>query len=300
MFILTNKFIMKSILLNKKSITQQQSFVIHSKMYPQTYSLWHHHAEYELLYIVKHSSTAYVGDKILPYEGGTLMLFCADLPHMLVPRLDSINAFDEGVEDAYVLHFSIETINKIIECIPEFTPLNKLFNDWKRGMVFKDVKKNKEILALIQEIAQDNSFNRITHFLELLNLLENDNDFEFIANPGFVNSINLPKGRLEKVYEYTINNFNDSSICLESIAESINMNKAAFCRYFKKITNKTYFEFLNEIRIGHACKILIEDKNKNITDVAFLSGFNNMSNFNRQFKLIKGKSPTAYLKLRKF
>jgi len=78
------------------------------------------------------------------------------------------------------------------------------------------------------------------------------------------------------------------------------MNKATFCRYFKKITHKTYFQFLNEIRIGHACKLLIEEENKNITDVAFLSGFNNMSNFNRQFKLIKGKSPSSYLKLRKF
>ncbi len=78
------------------------------------------------------------------------------------------------------------------------------------------------------------------------------------------------------------------------------MNKAAFCRYFKKITNKTYFEFLNEIRIGYACKILIEEENKNITDVAFLSGFNNMSNFNRQFKIIMGQSPSAYLKSRKF
>jgi AraC-like DNA-binding protein len=78
------------------------------------------------------------------------------------------------------------------------------------------------------------------------------------------------------------------------------MNKAAFCRYFKKITNKTYFEFLNEIRIGYACKMLIEDKNQNITDIAYSSGFNNMSNFNRQFKLIKGKSPSTYLKLRKF
>jgi AraC-like DNA-binding protein len=167
-------------------------------------------------------------------------------------------------------------------------------------MIFKNVKRNKEVLRIMKEINDGNNYTRMTHFFELLNLLEQDKNFEFIANPGFVNTVNLPKGRLEKVYEYSINNFNDSSICLENIAESINMNKAAFCRYFKKITHKTYFQFLNEIRIGHACKLLIEEENKNITDVAFLSGFNNMSNFNRQFKLIKGKSPSSYLKLRKF
>jgi len=291
---------MKSILLNKKNPSLQESFAIHSKMYPQSYSLWHHHKEYEVLYIVKHSGTAYVGDKILSYEEGALMLFCANLSHMLMPKLESTNAFDEGVEDAYVLHFSMDMIAKIVDCIPEFEPLNKLFNNWQRGMIFKNIKKNEEILKIMQTITQDNSFDRVSHFFELLNIIENDKDFEFIANPGYVNSINLPKGRLEKVYEYSIKNFSDSTICLEDIAESINMNKAAFCRYFKKITNKTYFEFLNEIRIGYACKMLIEDKNKNITDIAYSCGFNNISNFNRQFKLIKGKSPSTYLKLRKF
>jgi len=290
---------MKSILLNKISTTHQQSFIIKPRIYPQAYSLWHHHKEYEILYIVKNSGTAYVGDKIFPYQSGTLMLFSADLPHMFVPILDATNNHNNGI-DAFVLHFSIETINNVIGCIPEFQSLNTLFDNWKRGMIFNNVKKNKEILKIMKEISGVNNYVNMTHFFELLNLLEKDKDFEFIANPGFVKSINHSKGRLETVYEYTINNFHDSSICLDKIAASINMNKAAFCRYFKKVTNKTYIQFLNEIRIGHACKLLIEVENKNITDVAFLSGFNNMSNFNRQFKLVKGKSPSTYIKLRKF
>jgi AraC-like DNA-binding protein len=227
------------------------------------------------------------------------MLFSADLPHMFVPILDVANNHNNGI-DAFVLHFSIETINTLIGCIPEFQSLNTLFNNWKRGMIFNNVKKNKDILKIMKEISGENNYVNMTHFFELLNLLEKDKDFEFIANPGFVKSINHSKGRLETVYEYTINNFHDSSICLEKIAASINMNRAAFCRYFKKVTNKTYIQFLNEIRIGHACKMLIEEENKSITDVAFLSGFNNMSNFNRQFKLVKGKSPSTYIKLRKF
>jgi len=290
---------MKSILLNKLTSSQQQSFIIKPKIYPQAYSLWHHHKEFEILYIVKNSGTAYVGDKIFPFQGGTLLLFCANLPHMFVPILNPENNIIKGI-DAYVLHFSIETINTVIECVPEFQSFNKLFNNWKRGMIFNNIKKNKEILRIMKEINGGNNYVRMTLFFELLNFLEKDKDFEFIANPGFVKSINLSKGRLETVYEYTINNFHDSSICLDEIAASINMNKAAFCRYFKKVTNKTYIQFLNEIRIGHACKILIEEESKNITDVAFLSGFNNISNFNRQFKIVKGKSPSTFIKLRKF
>ena len=104
---------MKSILLNKISATYQQSFIIKPKIYPQAYSLWHHHKEYEILYIVKNSGTAYVGDKIFPYQNGTLMLFSASLPHMFVPKLDPTNNHNNGI-DAYVLHFSIETINAVI------------------------------------------------------------------------------------------------------------------------------------------------------------------------------------------
>jgi AraC-like DNA-binding protein len=291
---------MKSILLNKIKPSHQESFVIDSKIYPQVYSLWHHHTEYEILYVTKHSGTAYVGDKILSYDEGSLMLFSANLSHMLVPKLNHTDVIEKGVKEAYALHFPMEMITNIVDSIPEFRPLNKLFNNWKRGMIFRNAKKNADILKIMRKITEADSFSRMTHFFQLLNIIEKDKDYEFIANPGFVKSINHPKGRLEKVYEYSINNFNDSSICLENVAESINMNKAAFCRYFKKITNKTYFEFLNEIRIGYACKMLIEDKNKNISDIAYSSGFNNMSNFNRQFKSIKGKSPSAYVKLRKF
>jgi AraC-like DNA-binding protein len=288
---------MKSILLNKISHSIEKSFIIQPKIYPQAYSLWHHHKEYEVLYFVKNSGTAYVGDKIIPYHAGTLLLLCANLPHMFVPKLNSEDNPDNGI-DAYVLHFSIEIINSMIENIPEFKSINKLFNNWKRGMVFNNIKNNEEIFKLIQEINIGNNYKRITLFFDLLNHLEMDNGFDFIASEGYVNAISLPKGRLEKVYNFSINNFSDSSICLEKVAESINMNKAAFCRYFKKITNKTYFQFLNEIRIGNACKILIEDENKSITDVAFLSGYNNMSNFNRQFKIIMGQSPSTFLKMR--
>lgn len=288
---------MKSILLNKINNSIQKSFIIHPKIYPQAYSLWHHHKEYEVLYFVKNSGTAYVGDKIIPYQGGTLMLLCANLPHMFVPKLNSED-YPDNVIDAYVLHFSVEIVNAMIGNIPEFKSINKLFNNWKRGMVFNNIKNNEQIFKLMKEINEGDSYKRITLFFNLLNLLEMDNRFDFIASAGYVNSISLPKGRLEKVYDFSINNFSDSSICLDNIAESINMNKAAFCRYFKKITHKTYFQFLNEIRIGNACKILLEDENKSITDVAFLSGFNNMSNFNRQFKIIMGQSPRAFLKMR--
>jgi mannose-6-phosphate isomerase-like protein (cupin superfamily) len=102
---------MKSILLNKIKPSQQESFVIHSKIY-QAYSLWHHHTEYEILYITKHSGTAYVGDKILSYDEGSLILFCANLSHMLVPKLNHTDLIDDGEKEAYT-SFSGKMITKM-------------------------------------------------------------------------------------------------------------------------------------------------------------------------------------------
>jgi AraC-like DNA-binding protein len=89
----------------------------------------------------------------------------------------------------------------------------------------------------------------------------------------------------------------NTDISLETISEVANMTKNAFCKYFKKRTNKTYFRFLNELRIEHACKLLIDDNDMAIADIAYKSGFKNLSNFNRQFKFIKGINPNKFRKL---
>ena len=102
--------------------------------------------------------------------------------------------------------------------------------------------------------------------------------------------------RMSAVMEYTMNNFKDK-ISLEDIAEISAMTKNAFCKYFKKRTNKTYFQFLNELRVEHACKLLLSGKELVVADVAEQSGFNNMSNFNRQFKLLKKTTPSRYASL---
>lgn len=99
------------------------------------------------------------------------------------------------------------------------------------------------------------------------------------------------------MYKYIFQYFN-TPIGASDIAEHIGMNSAAFSRFFKKLHRKPFTKYLNEIRVGYACKLLLEEQ-ESITSIAYLSGFNNISNFNRQFKLIKGKSPSSYLEFHK-
>ena len=101
--------------------------------------------------------------------------------------------------------------------------------------------------------------------------------------------------RMREVMDFTIHHY-DKNINLNEIASKANMTPNAFCRYFKQRTNKTYIQFLNELRLEHACKLLLSNKDLSISEIAEKSGFNNISNFNRQFKIVKQLSPTAFKK----
>ena len=120
-------------------------------------------------------------------------------------------------------------------------------------------------------------------------------EYSVLSSYGFSNVLNEEKvKRMNKVFKYITINYKEN-ITLESIAEIAHMTPQAFCKYFKERTHKTFIEFVNEVRIGHACKLLFED-NYNILQICYESGFNNLSNFNRQFKKITGTSPIEYRK----
>jgi AraC-like DNA-binding protein len=141
---------------------------------------------------------------------------------------------------------------------------------------------------------QENGLVRYFTLIELLNLL-GQSDFTLIASPGYSKQSNYNfNNRLVKVYEYSIQNYN-KKISLNEVASVAGMNPAAFCRYFPSKMRNTYAEFINELRINNACNLL-RNSNETIAFVCFETGFNNLSNFNRQFKGLIGKSPSAYRK----
>jgi AraC-like DNA-binding protein len=155
--------------------------------------------------------------------------------------------------------------------------------------------KQNAIKELFFNLEKTSKLNRFLILFQLLKIISTANykslssfvyDKKFTDNEG---------SRMRNVFEYTMNHFK-SQITLETIAEVANMTKNAFCKYFKKRTNKSYFTFLNELRIEQACKLLVSNKESTILEIAELSGYNNLSNFNRQFQIIKQQSPSEYKK----
>src|SRR5690606_21325898 len=135
----------------------------------------------------------------------------------------------------------------------------------------------------------------VIQLLKILNVLASTSEYKLLASPGYTNSLKeADTERMSNVHAYVMRNFK-GKLSLEEVAALANMTPSSFSRYFKMHANKTFSEFLSEIRIGNACKLLIEQK-LNVTQACYESGFQTLSNFNKQFKAITKRTPMAYRK----
>jgi AraC-like DNA-binding protein len=258
---------------------------------------WHFHPHYQIFTVLEGSGTRFIGDGIQTFEPGDTVMIGPNLPHLW--RSDKIY-FENSHElfcHGIVVYFSEDFLGHEFWEKTEMKKLKQLFQDSLRGISLNNATKLKTI-QILKELPQEKGFERILKLLELLHLLSISNDFEFICSRAYINSFKQSETeRMQKVHEMVMKNFKND-IDLTTIAENVNMSVSAFCRYFKKRSNKTFMDFVNEIRIGNACKLLTENK-YSISQVAYESGFNTLSNFNNQFKKITGKNPSEYLKLYK-
>ncbi|MDO7171740.1 AraC family transcriptional regulator [Mariniflexile sp. AS56] len=286
---------MKLHLLDRSTINSSS---FSAKMHQESYFLktWHYHPELELIFIVKSSGTLFIGDGIEKFEEGDLVLIGKDLPHMW---LNDEVYFEKNASlkaKAITVHFKKDFLGTPFLETPEMFHLLQLFKRSCHGIKFENVtpkltKKIKKMLLL-------DGFEKTMALLKILHLLAKHKHYKLLSSPGFLDSFQQTDNKkLDKIYEYLFKNF-AHPISLDAVADIANMNASAFSRFFKKMHNKTFSKYLNELRIGYACKLLITNK-YNVSRVCYESGFNNISNFNRQFKNIMALTPSQYLEKHK-
>jgi AraC-like DNA-binding protein len=192
-----------------------------------------------------------------------------------------------------VIHFLPDCLGKYLLNLPEAFLLPKLFEKAKSGMVITG-KARTQIAELMKAAVNATNLDRIIVFLSILKVLSETTEFKPIVTGQnvFYQSNESDVLRLNKVCNYTLSNYN-KEITLEEIASISNLSVTSFCRYFKLMTRKTYYDFLIEIRISHACRALVEDKLPTEV-ICFDCGFNNVSNFYRHFKKVTGITPLEY------
>jgi len=286
--------------LHKLPQTAGISFsVVESENY-HSYNEWHYHQEIELIYIESGEGTRFIGDKIEPIISGDLLLVGANIPHML--RFDTHKFENTIMEEGKIklsrqlltLHFDTEIFGRRFMTLPENEAIADLLKNAARGILFSG-QSRISIIALLKTLYNAPKNERILLLMQLLNLLSVSTERRYVTSAKYNLSFNeQDETRLTKVYLYTLNNFK-RSIKLKDVAAIVYMVPNAFCRYFKSRTKKSYFTFLLEVRVSHACKLLAQHDYSMII-VSFESGFTNISNFNRHFKLITGKTPLEYRK----
>ncbi len=255
-------------------------------------SLWHYHPELELHYLIKGEGVRFIGDNISNFSDGEILLLGENLPHKWHCREeDSQDISKYGVE-AIVLHFSSNFMGSDMLLLPEARLLPLLFEKAKKGMVITNESADK-LVPLIEAAFKAEGLDRLIALLSILKILSETKDFYQVTNEtSFYQSDKYETERLNVVCSYTMANYSQP-ITLEQIAAISNLTATSFCRYFKLMTNKTYYDFLTEIRISHACRFLIEDK-MSVDQIADKCGFYNISNFYRQFKKVIGVTPLTY------
>lgn len=251
------------------------------------YSQLHQHKELQVSYIKKGEGSLLVGNTINRFQEGDLFVFGSNLPHVF--NSDS-NIIDES--HMLTLFFTKESFGKGFFEIEELKPLQSLFHKAKNGI---KIKASKECILIFETIFKAHKLERFISFLSLLKLISKTKS-ESLSSFVSLKKFNDNEGkRMNAVFNYTLTNF-QKEISLTTISQEAAMTKNAFCKYFKKRTNKTYTTFLNELRIEKSCNLLKTNNELTIAEIAELSGFQNISNFNRKFKQFVGSSPRVYRK----
>ncbi len=278
-----------------RSSHEDVSFTIKRNRYPYFLRIWHYHPELELVLVNKSTGTRFIGDSIERFREGEVILIGENLPHMLLNDDEYFQDSSELYAEAIAVHFKKDFLGRDFMEAPELKNIRNLIERARFGIKFENPEpKFIERIKKLQ-FQKGNNLERLLEFIQVLDHLANHGQTTVLSSEGYLHEFNRTTNKsLNKIYEYIFNNF-DKKIILSEVAEIANMNPSAFSRFFKRVNRKTFKEYVNEIRIGYACKLLTEHQ-YNITRICYESGFNNISNFNRQFKKITGRSPSEYLR----
>jgi AraC-like DNA-binding protein len=280
--------------LLKVSKEIRHSFSVRQDMVPYINNRWHYHQEVELIHFRKGEGTQFIGDSIRRFKAGDVVLVGSGLPHYW--RFDDV-FFDENQPanaDVRVCHFCENFWGEQFLQLPENLNIKTVLDKAKRGLQITG-KTRTVVAEFLDVLLHTEGPHRIMLLTEALTAIADCKQLIPLSSIGFKHDLlEAENDRINAIYDFSLKNFK-RPIQLDEIASVANISPNSFCRYFKSKTRKTFSQFLIEVRVGHACKLLIENK-MSIKQLCFESGFNNFTSFHKYFKLITGKSPLSYQK----
>jgi len=278
--------------VQKSPISPNHAFEIKFLKDPHFDANWHFHSEYQLFVVLKGTGTRFIGDHFSPFREGDVVFTGPDLPHLWRSDPEYFEGDTQRWTEGVVIYFHEDFLGRELLMKNELYWIRQLFTKAKQGMEITGSTGN-EVKGLMQDLLIVKDFESILMLLKILHLLAHTTEYRVLSSTGYTNSLKeSDTERMNRVHAYVMRNFRES-VTLEEVATIANMTPTSFSRYFKTHANKTFSEFLTEIRIGYSCKLLIEKK-VNISQACYESGFHTLSNFNRQFKAVTQHSPLEY------
>lgn len=282
---------MKKIMNEKLTITTSNPVRARFYEYPRFTYPWHFHSEYEIIYVEKGEGDCLVGDSIISYSKGDLILFGSELPHSMQSPPEEREVSEPRVKGVNI-QFEKDFMHYSISQYSQFIPIRNLLEDACRGIKFT-MNRSGKIVRLLKQIPSAKGADQIILLLSLLQQMATHENRKYLTTSSYVPSPSVMRNeRMEKVIAY-LNKHYTESVGLEEIASYTAMNPAAFCRYFKENTGKTFKEYVLDMRIGYACKLLTTSF-MNISQISATCGFESPVHFNRIFKRVTGMTPSAY------
>ncbi len=274
--------------LRQMTVTPNLSFTVRKDVGENMINNWHYHAEIELLFIRSSAGTWLVGDHIGHFKTGDVVMTGANLPHCFRHEAGHM---ENG--ETICVKFLPEMLGEYFMNLPEARDIRGLFAGAANGLRLEGAIR-EQAGRLIEQMLNDAPGRRLVCLLQLLQDIADSRDCVPLSSTGFMQSPGpvTDEERIKTIFEYTLRHYQEK-ISLDTVAALLHMTRPSFCRFFKSRTRKTYVQFLMEVRIGHACKLLVEDE-KTVAEIGYECGYNNISHFNHQFKFITGKKPLEY------
>lgn len=277
--------------LHALPIASDASFVYKTMECDYFANPWHFHKEYELVLIEKGKGTRFIGDNVSYFMEGDLALIGSNIPH-LYRNTEAYYAKKNNLKaQSHFIHFTNDFLGDYFFDIPEMNTVDRLL---KKSSLALEIhgKTKKDISRKLREMEFEESPQRLLSLLEILLQLSHSQDLKPLLSSSYSTYMCSDSDRINQVFQFIMKNYTEE-IYVQEIASKLHMSVPSFSRYFKQHTRKTFSDYVTEIRIGHACRLLME-QDLNITEISYKSGFDNLSNFYRHFKKIIGIVPTDY------
>ncbi|MGK6349847.1 AraC family transcriptional regulator [Parapedobacter sp. DT-150] len=282
----------RSHVIPKALIPESRSFVVRKQVEPYFDPTFHLHPEFQLSYVTEGEGNRIVGDSIKPFKAGDLVLIGPNLPHVWRSHNTYFEKNSKLSTTVIVLYFHDHFLGETIHQKEEFENIRHLFQRSHNGLEITGTT-HRQVSKLMEELLHLKGADSIIQLLKILSVLASSEECHAVTHTHSVAyNTEAETHRMNKVYEFIMKNFH-RKIHIEEVASIASMTRTSFSRYFKSRVNQSFSDFLKEIRVEYACKLLKEGK-MNIERIGYECGFQSTTNFNKQFKKVIGKQPHLY------